>query len=119
MARTCALKAWKTGAQVLHSPQEDLAHQGNVQANANAAVDLVAFEKDKIKGAIRTDFVLSAEIIVIALGTVATQPLMKQFGVLAAVAAIMTVGVYGFVGLIVKLDDIGMHLLKAKDAFEA
>lgn len=109
----------KLAHKFLHSPQEDLAHHKEiVQANANAAVDLVAFEKDKIKGAIRTDFVLSAEIIVIALGTVATQPLMKQFGVLAAVAAIMTVGVYGFVGLIVKLDDIGMHLLKAKDAFQ-
>lgn len=104
----------KLAHKFLHTQEDDLAHHKEiVGANANAAVDLVAFEKDKIKGAIRTDFVLSAEIIVIALGTVATQPLLKQFGVLAAVAAIMTVGVYGFVALIVKLDDIGLHMLKA------
>jgi predicted DNA repair protein MutK len=109
----------KLAHKFLHSPQEDLAHHKEiVEANANTAVDLVAFEKDKIKGAIRTDFVLSAEIIVIALGTVAAQPLMKQFGVLAAVAAIMTVGVYGFVALIVKLDDIGLHMMKAKGAMQ-
>lgn len=106
----------KLAHKFLHTQEDDLAHHKEiVGANANAAVDLVAFEKDKIKGAIRTDFVLSAEIIVIALGTVATQPLLKQFGVLAAVAAIMTVGVYGFVALIVKLDDIGLHMLKAGD----
>src|SRR6185369_12304196 len=70
------------------------------------------FEAEKIKGAIRTDFVLSAEIIVIALGTVSGQPLAAQFAVLAGIGAIMTVGVYGFVGLIVKLDDLGLYLLK-------
>ncbi len=108
----------KLAHKFLHSPKEDLAHHKEiVEANANPQVDLVAFEKDKINGAIRTDFVLSAEIIVIALGTVAAQPLMKQFGVLAAVAAIMTVGVYGFVALIVKLDDIGLHLMSAQDGF--
>jgi len=71
---------------------------------------MVAFEKDKIKGAIRTDFILSAEIIVIALGTVATQPLVKQFGVLAGISVLMTVGVYGLVAGIVKIDDAGLWL---------
>ena len=80
------------------------------EAVADANVDMVAFEKDKIKGAIRTDFILSAEIIVIALGTVAAQPLVKQFGVLAGVSVLMTVGVYGLVAGIVKIDDVGLWL---------
>lgn len=67
-------------------------------------------EKEKIRGAIRTDFILSAEIIVIALGTVATAPFTQQIAVLIAVALLMTVGVYGFVALIVKLDDAGFYL---------
>ena len=75
-----------------------------------AKFDPVAFEKEKIQGAIKTDFVLSAEIIVIALGTVAFQPLLAQFGVLAVIAVMMTVGVYGLVAAIVKLDDLGLHL---------
>ncbi len=73
-------------------------------------VDLVAVEKQKIKGAVRTDFVLSAEIIVITLGTVATAPLLTRIVVLAGVALIMTVGVYGVVAGIVKLDDGGLYL---------
>jgi predicted DNA repair protein MutK len=77
---------------------------------ANPAVDLVAFEKDKIKGAIRTDFILSAEIIAITLGTVATSTFVTQFSVLAGIAIIMTVGVYGVVAGIVKLDDLGLYL---------
>ncbi|MGY0504687.1 DUF808 domain-containing protein [Luteimonas sp. e5] len=76
-----------------------------------AASDLVAFERDKIRGAIRTDFILSAEIIVISLGTVAAQALPTQFAVLSVIALVMTVGVYGAVALIVKLDDIGLRLL--------
>lgn len=75
-------------------------------------VDLVAFEKDKIKGAIRTDFILSAEIIVIALGTVAQQPFGVQVGALIAIALLMTVGVYGLVAGIVKLDDFGLKLVR-------
>ncbi|MDX7756410.1 DUF808 domain-containing protein [Aeromonas hydrophila] len=74
--------------------------------------DLVAFEQQKIKGAIRTDFILSAEIIVIALGTVQGASLALQLSVVAGIALLMTVGVYGLVGLIVKLDDIGLHLLQ-------
>lgn len=72
--------------------------------------DLDAYEREKIKGAIRTDFVLSAEIIVIALGTIAMEPLLTKLGVLAVVAVVMTVGVYGLVAAIVKLDDFGMYL---------
>lgn len=86
------------------------AAESQAEPAAPVAVDLVAFEQDKIKGAIRTDFILSAEIIVIALGTVAGEPLLKQVLVLVAVAAVMTVGVYGAVAGIVKLDDAGLHL---------
>ena len=101
----------KLAHKFLHSAAEDEAeHESHVQANANPAVDLVAFEKDKIKGAVRTDFILSAEIIVIALGTVATAPFMQQVAVLVGIAALMTVGVYGLVGGIVKLDDLGLWL---------
>jgi hypothetical protein len=75
-------------------------------------VDMVAFETTKIKGAIRTDFILSAEIIVIALGTVKDAPLVSQIAVVAGIATLMTVGVYGLVAGIVKLDDLGMYLVK-------
>ncbi|MGL6418489.1 DUF808 domain-containing protein [Aeromonas allosaccharophila] len=77
--------------------------------------DLAAFEQQKVKGAIRTDFILSAEIIVIALGTVQGASLALQLSVVAGIAVLMTVGVYGLVGLIVKLDDIGLHLLQKPD----
>lgn len=101
----------KLAHKFLHSEAEEAAeHESHVQANANPAVDLVAFEKDKIKGAVRTDFILSAEIIVIALGTVATAPFMQQVAVLVGIAVFMTVGVYGLVGGIVKLDDLGLWL---------
>ena len=81
-----------------------------LQALADPAVDLVALEKDKIKGAIRTDFVLSAEIIAITLGTVQNSNWETQLVVLAGVAIIMTVGVYGLVAGIVKIDDLGLYL---------
>ncbi len=74
------------------------------------AVDLAALEAAKIQGAVRTDFILSAEIIVISLGTVASASLGTQIGVLCAIAAIMTIGVYGLVAGIVKLDDLGLAL---------
>jgi predicted DNA repair protein MutK len=70
------------------------------------------FEKDKIKGAIRTDFILSAEIIVITLGTAAAASFGQQLAVLVAMSLIMTVGVYGLVGAIVKIDDAGLYLIK-------
>lgn len=97
----------------LHSAEEDAqAHKQLTQAFVDEKIDLVAFEQEKIKGAIRTDFVLSAEIIVIALGVVASMPLLSRSIVVACVALAMTVGVYGFVALIVKLDDMGLYLLK-------
>lgn len=83
-------------------------------AMENPKIDMVALEKDKIKGAIRTDFILSAEIIVIALGTVATEVFSKQVAVVSAIALIMTVGVYGLVAGIVKLDDLGLHMMMKK-----
>jgi predicted DNA repair protein MutK len=103
----------KVAHRWLHPPAEDAAeHQQRVAAVANPAVDLVAFERDKIKGAIRTDFILSAEIVVISLGTVADQTLGMRFAVLAAISAVMTIGVYGLVAGIVKLDDAGLSLSK-------
>jgi predicted DNA repair protein MutK len=87
-------------------------HEELLEAAADPAVDLVAFEKDKIKGAIRTDFILSAEIIVIALGTVQGQDLVTRIGVLSAIAVLMTIGVYGLVAGIVKLDDAGLYLVQ-------
>ena len=90
-------------------------HEANIKvAIADPKVDLVALEKDKIKGAIRTDFILSAEIIVIALGTVANQIFSKQVTVVSLIAIIMTIGVYGLVAGIVKLDDLGLHLMLKK-----
>ena len=101
----------KLAHKLLHSKDEDEAHKAErLKAIADEKVDLVAFEKDKIKGAVRTDFILSAEIIVIALGTVAQAPFAQQVAVLAGIAILMTVGVYGLVGGIVKLDDAGLWL---------
>src|SRR5687767_9967954 len=101
----------KLAHRFLHSRAEDDAHHVElVHALADPAVDVVAFERDKIKGAIRTDFILSAEIIAITLGTVADAAFVTQVAVLAGIALIMTVGVYGLVAGIVKLDDGGLHL---------
>ncbi|QIL21055.1 DUF808 domain-containing protein [Thermomonas sp. HDW16] len=103
----------KLAHKFLHSQIDDASHHAElVHAVSDESVDMLAFEQDKIKGAIRTDFILSAEIIVISLGTVATQPFVKQLGVLVAIALIMTVGVYGLVGAIVKLDDLGLRLTR-------
>ncbi len=101
----------KLAHKFLHSPEEDAQHHAElVAAVANPEVDLCALEKEKIKGAIRTDFILSAEIIVISLGTVSNAPFSQQVAVLVAIAAIMTVGVYGLVAAIVKMDDAGLYL---------
>ncbi len=110
-AYLCFEGAEKLAHKFLHSKEEDEQHHAELaHALADPAVDMVALEKDKIKGAVRTDFILSAEIIVISLGTVAAAPLMSKVGVLVAIAIIMTVGVYGLVAGIVKLDDLGLHL---------
>lgn len=101
----------KLAHKFLHSKAEDDQHHAElVQAVQDEKVDMVAFEKEKIKGAVRTDFILSAEIIVISLGTVATASFAHRVAVLTAIALIMTVGVYGLVGGIVKLDDLGLLL---------
>jgi uncharacterized protein len=107
----------KLAHKFFHSKEEDVAHhKAELEAIANAQVDMVAFEKDKIKGAIRTDFILSAEIIVITLGTVANEVFSKQLAVLSIVAVAMTIGVYGLVAGIVKLDDIGLAMSKRANA---
>ena len=101
----------KLAHKFLHSKEEDSKeHDELIKAMCDPATDLVALEKDKIKGAVRTDFILSAEIIVISLGTVASQPWLTKIGVLVAIAIVMTVGVYGLVAGIVKIDDLGLHL---------
>lgn len=101
----------KLAHKFMHSKVEETAHHGELlQAVADPVVDMPAFEREKIKGAVRTDFVLSAEIITITLGTVAAASFGKQVVVLTGIALIMTVGVYGFVAAIVKLDDAGLYL---------
>lgn len=107
----------KLAHRFLHSKEEDASHREElVQAAARSEADLLAFEKQRVKGAIRTDFILSAEIIVISLGTVATAPFGTRVAVLVGIALLMTVGVYGFVAAIVKLDDAGLHLARRESA---
>lgn len=101
----------KLAHKFLHSKAEDEAeHEARKEAVADTNIDLVAFEKTKIKGAVRTDFILSAEIIAITLGTVADAPLTQQIIVLSGIVIVMTIGVYGLVGGIVKLDDLGLWM---------
>ncbi|KQP39813.1 DUF808 domain-containing protein [Pseudorhodoferax sp. Leaf274] len=103
----------KLAHKFLHSKHEEGAGKVTLQqAAADPAIDLVAVEKDKIKGAVRTDFILSAEIIAITLGTVQQSPFGTQVAVMVGIAALMTVGVYGLVAGIVKLDDAGLYLSK-------
>ena len=107
----------KLAHKLLHSRREDeVRHAEQVQAVANPEVDIVAFEREKIKGAVRTDFILSAEIIAITLGAVAAVSFQQQVAVLVVIAIGITVGVYGLVATIVKLDDVGLYLnLKTGD----
>lgn len=109
----------KVAHRLLHSREEDAAeHVERIKAVADQNVDMVEFEKQRIRGAIRTDAILSAEIIVIALGTVQDAELAVRIGVVTAIAAVITIGVYGLVAGIVKLDDLGMHLM-AKEGTSA
>jgi predicted DNA repair protein MutK len=102
--------------RLLHS-NEAAAHDAALaRAAADPAVDLVAFEKRKIRDAVRTDFILSAEVLVIALDTVAGVPFGQRVAVMVAIAAIVTVGVYGLVAAIVKLDDAGLALERRASA---
>ena len=108
----------KLAHKFLHSRSYDEAHhQELTQALANPNVDLRRVEKDKIKGAIRTDFILSAEIIAITLGTVASSAFTVQVAVLVGIALAITVGVYGLVAAIVKIDDFGLYLSRKTQAF--
>lgn len=101
----------KLAHRFLHAQPEEAAHRAqHVQALVDESVDLLALEREKIRGAIRTDFILSAEIIAITLGTVAEASFGLQATVLSSIALLMTVGVYGLVAGIVKLDDAGLHL---------
>ena len=103
----------KLAHKFLHRKADDAAHEAALmEALTDPSVDLVALEKDKIKGAIRTDFVLSAEIIAITLGTVQDKVWTTQLWVLSGIALLMTVGVYGLVAAIVKIDDAGLYLSK-------
>lgn len=106
----------KLAHKFLHDRTEDQAeHVTQIKALSDPNVDLVALEKEKIRGAIRTDFILSAEIVVIALGTVQNAAFATQVAVIAGIAVIMTVGVYGIVAGIVKLDDAGLYLVKSSE----
>jgi predicted DNA repair protein MutK len=95
---------------------DDAELAAHVAAVQDPAVDMVAFERDKIRGAVRTDFILSAEIVIITLGTLTEASFSRQVGVLVAIALAMTVGVYGLVAGIVKLDDLGHHLSRSSRA---
>lgn len=106
--------------KVWHSQSHKEAHKNRQQKQLNAMagdnIDIVTYEKNKIKAAIRTDFILSAEIIIIALGTIAQQAITTQVFVLIIIALLMTIGVYGLVAAIVKIDDGGLLLIKDKSA---
>jgi predicted DNA repair protein MutK len=104
----------KLGHKLLLSKVDDDAHRSEIPlvSSADLSIDPVALERDKIRGAVRTDFILSAEIIVISLGIVAEEAFAVQIGALIAVAVVMTVGVYGMVAGIVKLDDAGLYLTR-------
>jgi predicted DNA repair protein MutK len=102
----------KLAHKVLHPKEVAARHVELVQAVVSPAVNMLEFEKEKVKGAIRTDFILSAEIIVISLGVVGTAAFGTRVAALTAIAVIMTVGVYGLVAGIVKLDDAGLWLRK-------
>lgn len=107
----------KVAHKLLHSKAEDDAeHAALTAAAADPQQDMVAFEKDKIRGAIRTDFILSAEIIAITLGTVADAVFATRVMVLVGIAIAMTIGVYGFVAAIVKIDDLGLYLSRKTSA---
>ena len=113
----CFEGAEKLARKFLHSADVEQQHRAVLKpALTGPALDLAVLEKDKIKGAVRTDFILSAEIIAITLGTVADKPFMTQLLVLCGMALVMTVGVYGFVAGIVKLDDLGLSLSQRADS---
>ena len=107
----------KLAHKLLHgSAESDAEQEALSQALADPELDLVAYEREKIRGAVRTDFILSAEIIAITLGTVADAGFMTRLMVLSGIALVMTAGVYGLVAAIVKLDDLGLLLSRQASA---
>jgi predicted DNA repair protein MutK len=100
-----AEKVWEVVAGEPHSLAEDAAELNSAE-----------HEKKMVAGAVRTDFILSAEIMAIALAEVATEPFLTRAAILAVVAVAITIGVYGVVGLIVKMDDVGLHLAERQDS---
>ncbi|MFI7867641.1 DUF808 domain-containing protein [Ectopseudomonas khazarica] len=112
----CYEGAEKLLHKLLHRHEDD-GKQARLEALADPDIDLVAFERDKIRGAVRTDFILSAEIIAITLGTVASASFVNQLAVLSTIALVITLGVYGLVAGIVKLDDAGLYLSQRSSAF--
>lgn len=106
--------------KVLHSLHHKKAKTEEEASQELTAIetDMATFEKDKVKGAIRTDFILSAEIVVISLGTVAVATFSTKVMVLSVIAILMTVGVYGFVAMIVKIDDLGLYLTQQASSFK-
>lgn len=93
-----------------HDEDREMQRQARLEAMTDTSVDVVALEKEKVSGAIRTDFILSAEVIVLTLGIVAAASFGQQVMTLIAIALAMTVFVYGLVGGIVKIDDLGLWL---------
>jgi uncharacterized protein len=105
--------------KLLHHKEDQQHHLKHAQAIADTKINIleVEDEKQKIKGAVRTDFILSAEIIVISLGVIKHLPITTQILVLSLIAIAMTIGVYGLVALIVKLDDFGLWLIKRSQRY--
>ncbi|MBX3274589.1 MAG: DUF808 domain-containing protein, partial [Sandaracinaceae bacterium] len=112
----CFEGAEKLAHRLFHPKEEPAPRVSLADALAAPDVDVVALERTKIRGAIRTDFILSAEIVVISLGTVAEASFGMKVAVLVAISVIMTVGVYGLVAVIVKADDVGLALMRRDSA---
>ncbi len=105
--------------KLTHRPEDDARHHEELkQAVAQSPEELLKLEKDKIRKAVMTDFILSAEIIAISLGTMQAASLSQQAAALVAISILMTVGVYGLVAGIVKLDDLGLYLAATGSAWK-
>ena len=111
-AYLCFEGAEKVLHHFLHKKEEDNNRKAVIDAISDPNVDILTFEKEKIKGAIKTDFILSAEIIAIALGVVANKPILVQAVVLLLIGICMTILIYGFVAVLVRIDDVGFYLKK-------
>ena len=116
----CLFLCYEGVEKVLHSLHHKKAKTEEEASQELTAIetDMATFEKDIVKGAIRTDFILSAEIVVISLGTVAAATFSTKVMVLSVIAILMTVGVYGFVAMIVKIDDLGLYLTQQASSFK-